>query len=332
MPKIGFIDLLPSLHHTRITNYLSKQFQVESYFLGKGINEIQISDADVIFFGELDKTIDFIDDLNLPTIGISWARDIQRLIDKPNIGLSKKLLKLNLVVVDCMYHLQHLLKLGVDPNKIVKFTYGVDLSKYYFVQKSFPRSNFIIYSNRSWEPGYGHETLLEAFEKLSYISDTIKFRIAGEGTLKIELLNKYKSLIISGKLEVLGNLSEEENIKELQANDLYISASEFDGMSVSILESMAVGTPVVVTDIPPNLELIRDGENGFIFHKQKASHLLLKINEALESNMNLSRIAINSRNLVEQNANWDANMLNFTNLIISLLPKNNYKSERSLHE
>jgi glycosyltransferase involved in cell wall biosynthesis len=41
-------------------------------------------------------------------------------------------------------------------------------------------------------------------------------------------------------------------------------ASDFEGMSNSIMEAMAAGVPVVATDIPPNRELVVDGETGYL--------------------------------------------------------------------
>ena len=41
-------------------------------------------------------------------------------------------------------------------------------------------------------------------------------------------------------------------------------ASDFEGMSNSIMEAMAAGVPVVASDIPPNRELVIDGETGYL--------------------------------------------------------------------
>lgn len=46
--------------------------------------------------------------------------------------------------------------------------------------------------------------------------------------------------------------------------DLFWIASDFEGQSNSIMEAMAAGLPVIATDIPPNRELVVDGETGFL--------------------------------------------------------------------
>jgi glycosyltransferase involved in cell wall biosynthesis len=319
MHTIGFIDLAPSIHHTRISNFLSKDFIVESIFISLGLSDINTYNLDAVLIGEIDKTVNLVKELNLPKIGISWSRDIQRLSNQPANSIIQDLLKLDLILVDCNYHMQNLIRLGIQSNRMLKFPYGVNLSRYDFLEKPYKNSDFVVYSNRSWEPGYGYETLLEAIERYADYSRTVRFRVAGDGSLRIGLLKKYKSLLNSGQLVFLGNISEDDNIEELKKSDLFISASEYDGISVSILESMAIGTPVIVSDIPPNLEIISNGQNGLFFCSQKSDDLFLKIKDILGSNQKRSQFAIKSRRLVETNANWTVNMNTFKDKILTLL-------------
>jgi glycosyltransferase involved in cell wall biosynthesis len=321
MDTIGFLDFSPSIHHTRIANFLNQSYQIESYFITHDIDKIETRNLDALLIGELDKTIHLVEDLNLPKIGISWARDIQRLLNQPKPSIIQGLLKLDLVIVDCEYHKKNLINFGISPNKILNFPFGVNLSKYNFSEKARKHTNYIVYSNRSWEPGYGYETLLEAYKEYANYSEKIEFRLAGDGSLRIKLMDKYKSLFNSGKLVILGNISEDENIEELKKSDLYISASEYDGISVSILESMAIGTPVIVSDIPPNLEIISDGKNGLIFNKQKSSDLFFKMNIILNSNQKMSEFANRSRKIIEAKANWTENMKILSDKIAYILNK-----------
>src|SRR5262249_36291979 len=45
--------------------------------------------------------------------------------------------------------------------------------------------------------------------------------------------------------------------------DVFWLGSDFEGMSNSLMEAMAHGIPVVASDIPPNRELVVDGQTGF---------------------------------------------------------------------
>jgi glycosyltransferase involved in cell wall biosynthesis len=50
----------------------------------------------------------------------------------------------------------------------------------------------------------------------------------------------------------------------LAASDLYVNSSLYEGMSNTILEAMAMRKPVIATAVGGNVDLVRDGETGFL--------------------------------------------------------------------
>ena len=58
-----------------------------------------------------------------------------------------------------------------------------------------------------------------------------------------------------------------------QAADLYISASHSDGSSVSLMEALASGLPVLVSDIPGNVEWVEPGRQGWLFKDSDVTSL-----------------------------------------------------------
>ncbi len=56
----------------------------------------------------------------------------------------------------------------------------------------------------------------------------------------------------------------EASLKYVGALDVYIQTSRWEGLSYALLEAMALGKPVVVSDIPANADLIKQGITGFL--------------------------------------------------------------------
>ncbi len=63
---------------------------------------------------------------------------------------------------------------------------------------------------------------------------------------------------------ITGFLSHEEVIAELAKLDVYIQTSLWEGMPIAVLEAMALGKPIIATDIIGNRDLITHDKTGFL--------------------------------------------------------------------
>ncbi len=89
-----------------------------------------------------------------------------------------------------------------------------------------------------------------------------KFLVIGDGHLKDEMKRLSHELKISDNVLFLGWRRDVKNL--LKILDVFVLTSLWEGLSVSILEAMASGKPVVATNIKGNNELVIDGETGFL--------------------------------------------------------------------
>jgi glycosyltransferase involved in cell wall biosynthesis len=94
------------------------------------------------------------------------------------------------------------------------------------------------------------------------MEDDVVFLIAGDGPERAGLERFAQNLGIASRVRFLGHRSDAQQL--LPACDLFWLASDFEGLSNSIMEAMAIGLPVVASDIPPNRELILHGETGYL--------------------------------------------------------------------
>jgi len=104
--------------------------------------------------------------------------------------------------------------------------------------------------------------LLWAFELLRAVRGNVLFLIAGEGPERPRLQQFAAQLGLENHVRFLGRRTDIPQL--LAASDLFWLASDYEGMSNSVMEAMAAGLPVIASDIPPNRELVVPHETGFL--------------------------------------------------------------------
>lgn len=140
----------------------------------------------------------------------------------------------------------------------------------------------------------GFESLIKAWK---YIDKRYKLIIAGDG----ENREKYKHMIEKmgiRNIEFIGFKSKRELIDYYRASDLFILLTKGDVWGLVINEAMSNGLPIITTDkCGAGLELIRDGENGYLVPVDNEKILLEKIDKILSNN---ELINIMSKNNIEK--------------------------------
>ena len=88
------------------------------------------------------------------------------------------------------------------------------------------------------------------------------FVILGEGEEKNQCELFCKTAKINNVLFV-GNVP--DPLVYFAAADVYLSTARWEGLSMAILESMAIGLPVVASNVIGNTDLVKSGETGFLY-------------------------------------------------------------------
>lgn len=94
------------------------------------------------------------------------------------------------------------------------------------------------------------------FNRIAELLPNIKFIWIGDGELR--------PLLTSPNIDIMGWVNREQSLELTQKADFFILPSLWEGLPISLLESMALGKVCFVSDIIGNRDVIRDRENGRI--------------------------------------------------------------------
>lgn len=114
----------------------------------------------------------------------------------------------------------------------------------------------VVIWTRTWEPLYGLDVGLKAFALFHGRLPAARLLLAGDGPERERTLRWIDDLSITNAVHILGRKGQAELAAAYRAADIYLSCAESDGTSVSLLEAMGTGLPVVVSDIPGNREWV----------------------------------------------------------------------------
>jgi len=215
------------------------------------------------------------------------------------------------IVLDSEVQKRAAIRLGADPNRIIKFPW-VDLEMFYKDKSSRNeirdklgwRDNVVVVSTRWLEPRYGVESLINAVPKIVKKAENVRFLIIGDGKLNRPLKIRIKKLKVEKFVKFLGRVEHETIPNHLKAADIYVSTSFSDGSSASLLEAMACKLPPVVTTIPGNQEWVSKNENGMLFTPGNSEELANYIISLVRNEELREKLGENAYLTVRKKANW----------------------------
>ena len=143
----------------------------------------------------------------------------------------------------------------------------------------------------------GHKYMLQALPAIVRSHPEVVYLVVGEGWLAGELHDTAQRLGISDNVLFTGYYP--DRLAVLRAADIMVSPSVREGMSVSLLEGMAVGLPIVATRIYGSAEVIEDGVNGFLVEPRNARALADAVNQFLVDGSRAHMMGAAARSLVE---------------------------------
>ena len=124
-------------------------------------------------------------------------------------------------------------------------------------------NNFVFISVGRLDYRKNYEGLIKAFKTVNELNHNSRLVILGEGNYRDTLEKLLVELDIVDFVSLPGFIDSSESI--VSHSDFFVSSSLYEGVSNAILESLALGVPVIATNCPSGIkEVISDGENGYL--------------------------------------------------------------------
>jgi glycosyltransferase involved in cell wall biosynthesis len=140
-----------------------------------------------------------------------------------------------------------------------------------------------------------HRLLIESIARMD--ETNVIVAVAGEGPLRDELEKAVRDTGLKGRVALLGRRLDVPDL--LDAADVFVLSSDYEGLPITVLEAMASEVPCVATDVGGNAEAIRDGETGLLVPPGDAGSLAEALDRVVRDPELRERLSRGARSVYE---------------------------------
>lgn len=272
-----------------------------------------------------------------PLLIMSWGSDVL-LTSGANVPLTQitrfTLRRADAAIADCQAGAQRIAELSSLPmDRIFTFPWGVELGRFCPKRPSLElRSRLgwkgckVVITARALELTYGTTVLLKALKTVLQQQGDARVLMLGDGSLRKSVETFIRANHLESRIHLAGRVPEEMLPDYFAESDLYASATPCDGSSITLLQAMACGLPVVVPENDGNREWVRDGGNGWLFPARQPKALAEKIALALRDEAARAVAGRANVTLVREKADWQRNSTKLSEAYESVLATERTKS------
>lgn len=253
-----------------------------------------------------------------PALLMSWGSDVLAL---PNESASAKeivqfsLQHCDMAIADCEAVRQGMVELGGLPvERIVTLPWGVDLKVFrpkrpsLGIREKLGWSDCkVIISTRALDPIHSPLVLLKAMKQVFMARSDTRVLILGDGSSRRAVECFIQANDLSNRVHLASQVSESSLADYFAEADLYVSATECDGSSISLLQAMACGVAPIVVDGYGNSEWIKNGGNGWLYSGGDYQALARAILRALADDDARQVAGTANIKIARERADWDRN-------------------------
>ena len=193
---------------------------------------------------------------------------------------------------------------GLPPGKLVPIENGLSLPEPAGLSKAemrrelgFPEDRVLLAVVGRFSTQKNHKGFLEALERVVTCHPEVLVLLVGEGELEAEIRREAELRHLTPFLRFLGLRRDVPRI--LEAIDLFVLPSLWEGLPNVMLEAMAAGVPVVATRVGGVPDVLGDGETGILCGTDSSS-IAEAVLRALDHREDAERMAEAARTLIRE--------------------------------
>ncbi len=253
-----------------------------------------------------------------PYVVSAWGSDV--LVEVAQSPVSRALARFALARADLATannrHMarEMVLKLGVERAFLQHIVLGVSRA---FLEHAGPSVNVrpasseapTVLSTRSLDKRlYNIDSILRAMVSVRRSVPTAQLVIAGDGQLRSQFERLANDLQLDDAAQFVGTLTEVELRNTMTNAHVFVSTPSSDGTSVAVLQAMGAGCFPIVSDLPSQQELVKNGEQGLRVRPRDEVGLASAILSALEDPARRRAAAERNHAFVEDYGVLETNM------------------------
>lgn len=105
-----------------------------------------------------------------------------------------------------------------------------------------------------------------------------RFLLAGEGPSQEEMMETFQRWGVAERVHWAGVLRDQELVDAYHAMDFFAFSSKSETQGLVLLEAMAAGTPVVAVKATGVVDILRDGQNGYLLERESVEEFAVALN------------------------------------------------------
>jgi glycosyltransferase involved in cell wall biosynthesis len=214
-------------------------------------------------------------------------------------------------------------------NKVTVIHNGIELRNYNknfnVIQKKkelgIEMSRTIIGTVTRFEPQKAIHDFLVAVSYVKKIYPDIKVVIAGDGPLRREIEKLINDLKLNDNITLLGWRNDVPEI--LAVLDIFCQSSLWEGCPMVLLEAMAVGKPIIATNVGGVKEIVEDDNTGILVPPADPKAMADAIVKLINNKEKAIEMGMSGRRRVESFFNMDSMLAQYEKLYQDLLKRFN---------